>query len=304
MQYRLCSQISGYDGHRMIGRAQFEALQEARQVLLELSDVEEKYGIIIDNYFELELSLLEEALRSLVYPSFDSMEFQENRSLTSRRLMNLLTSVRLYLESLPHHADVLLKNDAAVCAAVKNAPAAAYDGSLEYRVMEALRNYSQHEALPVHSWTASCRMDRAVEPVLFRYEVKPGVNVLDLARGRKFKSAVLEELKQHARRGGVVEIKPLIRKYIELVGTVHGAFRQATAGVSSRSAELIVETVQTFAAEFPEVAGTPLVAIPCDEHGVQLGESLDISDWLDERLQQLRLKTGGTLNLSRRRVDY
>ncbi len=74
-RYVLLRHAIGEAGELEIAEAEYQALAEAMRVLVELSDVEEKFNAFIDNYFELERSSLEEALRAMVYEDTNTATF-------------------------------------------------------------------------------------------------------------------------------------------------------------------------------------------------------------------------------------
>ena len=47
---------------------------------MHLSDIEAKFATLIDNYFELEKGLLEEALRTMIFSDHDDLAFQVPKS--------------------------------------------------------------------------------------------------------------------------------------------------------------------------------------------------------------------------------
>jgi hypothetical protein len=91
IRYVLCRYALAQPGEIEISEAEYLSLAKNIKALVELSDLEEKYNAFIDNYFELERGLLEEAL--------------------SRRIINLLTSIKLYLDSYPQHAARLVTGE-------------------------------------------------------------------------------------------------------------------------------------------------------------------------------------------------
>jgi len=298
-KFVLCQYILGKTGQVEITEAEYKALGAALKTLFQLRDAEEKYTALIENYFELELSLLEVALRSMILQNIDAPSAQQPRNLINRRIINLLTAARLYVDSFPQHAGALLTGD--VLANVLKAPSEAYDKSLAYRVMETLRNYSQHAALPVHMWATESRWDDSVEPSLLKFSVDPGLGLEMLALSPKFKKTVLDELKKYKE---AIPLKPLIREYIEHLSGLHETFRKATEQVRVESKKLIEDAVARFITAFPDEEEFGMVALPLDEEGHQDGEAVYLTGPLLEYLKHLQTRTLPMVNYSRRRVEY
>jgi hypothetical protein len=297
-RYVLCRHAIGQHGVIEISEAEYQGLAADIDVLVELSDLEEKYNGFIDNYFELERGLLEEALRAMIYRDYTRTVLQGAKNTISRRIINLLTSIKLYLDSYPQHAGRLVVGEKFLN--LKDAPSRAYDLSLSYRTMEALRNYAQHEAFPVHGWTVKQEWDTSTEPKLLRATVSPRLDLKTLAQSKRFKKGVLEELENTT---SSIELKPLIREYIEQLWMVHSEFRTATSSLMSEAMSRVKAAVARFTAEYPG-SELSVVALPVDEDGLKVGEPIYLSAPVVEYLPHLIARVGPLANYSRRRVDY
>ena len=139
----------------------------------------------------------------------------------NRRLMNLLSSARTYAEQVAvrHIPQVLPEADAA---AVKAAFSKEYDERLGYRAMDALRNHAQHFDAPVHLVNYPSRRVERQSDVVLAFTVNPCLRPADLRRNRGFKRPVLRELEA---LGGSVDLKPLVREYVEGLWAVHAQIR-------------------------------------------------------------------------------
>jgi hypothetical protein len=157
MEYRIMRWAIGSRAFVAITEPEYLAVLEAHKGLRELLGVEEKFNVLLENYVELEEAIFHESLQHLVFSVFDAVLFQQSRNHVSRRIMNLLTSCRLYLDILPHHAAAIFGKGSTSLQKVKDAPSHEYDQSLAYRVMEGLRNHAQHHELPVHGVSAEPR---------------------------------------------------------------------------------------------------------------------------------------------------
>src|SRR5206468_3281318 len=147
--------------------------------LLHRTDVEENYDCVIENYLELEEYILSEALRSVVArPRSDNISWQEPRHNTARKLSNFLSSARLYIGTIETHAREIFADDS-VRQQIKADIAHQFDTSSDYRIMDALRNYAQHSALPVHGYTIGMQRTPDLEYVDHNFE--PSIKVASLA---------------------------------------------------------------------------------------------------------------------------
>jgi hypothetical protein len=298
-RYVLCRHAIGEPGEVEITEAEYHRLAMDIKTLVEVSDVEEKFNAFIDNYFELEKSSLEETLRAMIYEDSDTARFSDPRNRLNRHIINFLTAVKLYLDSFPQHANNLFRAGKDL-EDLRAAPPRAYDRSISYRIMEALRNYSQHEAFPVHNWEVNFWKDTTVEPMLFRANINPSLNLTTLSEAKKFKKAVLEELVQ---AGGPTELKPIIREYVEQLCIVHAEFRAATKSMFAEAMGEITAARDKFLAQFPG-SKVSVVALPVDEDGIKMGDPVYLNAHVIDYLPYLMSRVNSMVNYSRRRVEY
>jgi hypothetical protein len=297
-RYVLCRYAMGHRGEIEITKGEYQALAADIRTLVEVCDAEEKFNAFIDNYFELERGLLEESLRAMLYQNHSADNLLSPKNTINRRIINLLTSVKLYLDSYPQHAKRLLAGDA--LENVKRAPSRAYESSLAYKVMEALRNYSQHEAFPIHGWTVNHWLDDSVEPNVHWASVNPSLDFDCLAKADSFKRSVLKELQAV---GGTLALKPFIREYIERLGTVHAEFRTATKAFTAEALGRLKAAVDRFVAAYPGKS-ISIVALPVDKRGIKAGEPVYLTATVVEYLPHLQARVEPLTNFSRRRVEY
>lgn len=288
-----------------ISKKEYEAFAAAMSLLMHLSNCEEKFATLIDNYFELEKSLLEEALRTMIFSDHDDLALQVPKLTISRRILNLLTATKLYLDSFPQHANVVLADTSSVLETVKKAPSAAYDKSLSYRVMEALRNYAQHEALPVHDWTTGSAWDRSVQPHRHNFSVEPFLDIELLRASSKFKKGVLGELeKRVAKDDRVLQLKPHVRVYVELLSEVQESFRKATKERREAALQLLASGRARYARRYKNDSLVALAAFPVDKRGVKSGKHIYLAPPVVQYVPHLLRLTRGMVNYSMRHVVY
>jgi hypothetical protein len=202
-----------------LSKKEFESLRSARLALMEMVGAEATFHVLMENYVELEESVLKEGLRHMVYSS-DKRKDAAARHLISRRILNFMSSARLYLDALPQHCDRFFY-DKLYFAKMKAIVSDVYDQSLGHRVMEALRNYSQHFDLPVHALVARSDREKDISKRV-AVSVVPQLNIPLLSLGGHFKRTVLAEL---AQCGKFVDLLPLTREYVDGLRRIHKEFR-------------------------------------------------------------------------------
>jgi hypothetical protein len=211
-----------------ITQAEYEAIKNAKAMYVQLISVEQNFDAVIEDYVELENTISNYAVRYLAFHLMDESDaFDAVQGTISRRIVHVLATARLYRDALRQHGKAVLKADGTfqqIETALKDAP----DQPMSFRIVEALRNYSQHSALPISSMMAGSqwesseteRQDRAA------YFIVPRIDAIKVSRDRKLATDVRAEL---TKLGEEAEIIGHIRRYIEHLGSIHSTFRKLTA---------------------------------------------------------------------------
>ena len=132
-----------------VSEDRFAQLVDARRNVLESLYIEEKFTYLIDNYWDLEIEALANTARNATLPFRRSSEVIADIHLFNRRIINLLTTSRLYIDHTPHHLTAIFGDNSPEEQQFKSRRSTHYDNSLSYRLLEALRNYVQHRGLPL-----------------------------------------------------------------------------------------------------------------------------------------------------------
>lgn len=195
----------------------YDALQDARNVLSGALAIEEKYDLLFSNYLELEKEALNYATECMVKGSLGYDGFAMARQSINRRIVNLLTSTRLYIDHIQQNIKLCIEKDSEFD--VKSSMSAQYDENFSYRFMEALRNYVQHCGLAIHSVSTPTRWTSQDDDG----ELEFGLNVFShrerLEESKKFKATTLKEMPEK------VEIIRTSRSYVSSISTVHSEIR-------------------------------------------------------------------------------
>ncbi|MDQ0874258.1 hypothetical protein QFZ77_002917 [Paenibacillus sp. V4I3] len=216
-----------------ITKEKYLRIIEVKQYLVSMLKVEEKLNLLIENYLELEKDILNVSFNKMISPiySTDWTLAVSDIHLINRRIINFLTTSKLYLDQISHDIKEL-SSDPSIPLLVEKLRNTEYDNVLGYRVIEALRNYVQHRGLPVH--ILSLNMSKVGD--LSKHVITPFLKIDELKKDGKFKATVLKELDQ---LNDKVDLKQNIRQYINSITKIHSSIR-----------ELLSENVQLWDAEF------------------------------------------------------
>ena len=215
---------------------------------------------VIENYLEFETELLTVAARHMVFNDRGSGRGHTERNLIGRRIINFLTTCRIYVDHAPQHLQALYGEGSHQHSELKRAKQSAYDALFGYRVMEAMRNYVQHQGYPIQSISFDSAMadDKKRSGVLFT--TTPLIRMSDLEEDPKFKKNVLQEMKE---RGTKFDAKSLIREYMEGLSRVHVRARELLQEDVVRWETVVTDALASFGPEPPKYAH--LVAEQDDE---------------------------------------
>lgn len=276
-----------------ISEEQFDELAEARTVLTAAFGLEESYDLLLGNYVEIEKELLAAAANNTVRDHNDYQDFFELRSTINRRVVNLLTTTRLYLDQAPQRLADCATNPEKARSEFKLRTNAHYDGFFSYRFLEELRNYVQHCGLAVHNLKRYRRwvgegIERALE-----ISIQPSTERHYLVADRQFKKKILEEMPVE------VVLTLAIREYLHCIGDLHMLVRSHVVDRVLSARQLIATQISRYAGENNGVTGG-LSAFRVDFEGKEQLLPLFL-DWDDVR-EKLVSRNSGLVNLGRKIV--
>ena len=230
-----------------ISEGEYTALSAAQKGLVEALFVEQKLALLVANYEELESDILRLALHTSLYNRMAWADEVEELTRLNRRMSNFLSSARLYIDQVQHHFSILFGKGSAEAERLMACASVQYDTRLGYRVMEALRNYSQHRGWPVHSVNRLIsrieESDKTREHL--RHTASLHLNVERLRNDGGFKAAVLDELEAAK---PTPDLKLLARSYLDGLGTVHMLAREILAELLDEWEQAVEDAVARYTA--------------------------------------------------------
>lgn len=292
MKYILIIDVLDRCPELQIDETRYKALAAARHVLANALAIEEKYEIFLANYLDLENELVGKAVREMVRTHLDYEDFFQLRLDSNKRLVNLLTAGRLYIDQLSQHVCNCSDDREATHDTVKKLLSEQYEAHPEYRFIEALRNYVQHRGIPVHLTQLGSHRDDQ-EGLECSFNIASMRRILE--EDPKFKKEVLNELSER------IDLKAATRRYVESLNIVHLAARDLVEAKVNESRALIERARADYAAIY-EGNLTGLSAFVLSDDGERIASFPILLDWDDIRVKLLR-KNGRLGSLSTRYVS-
>jgi hypothetical protein len=281
----------------------YDSVKPSKQGIHEIISIEEKFDLMMENYVELETTLLSLGMSHLAFTTFEYNEMLSSRNLISRRIVNLLSSVRLYRDALPQHVNNIFGARHVVAKQLSSAMKDASSLPMPYRMMEAIRNYTQHQELPIEgiSFNTHSERDEATRTMKrLAYRVIPKLNATEVSKRRGLSADVRIAL---AAAGPSIDPIQIIREAIEHIGTVHENFRKS---IESQEKEwdnhlrnLLLKYIKRDKEKRPYGVAVGFLR----SNGTISNEEYIVQDVLDYR-KFLRLKNNTSANLSKRYVKW
>ena len=278
MKYLITKPAFGTVAEIAITESDFSELKKARDKLNTGLAIEEKYEVVLGNYEDFEKEIVDSSIEwMLKHPrKYDDIRFYISK--LNKRLINLLTAARLYFDHIEQHVSEIVPELSHGKDKVKELCADRYDKNLEYRFMEALRNYVQHCGFPVHhislqSWATAIKdPERRLLYTIDLASIKE-----KLLEDKKFKRSVVKELDEK------IDLKHTTRKYVECLSEIHKHVREIVSGNLIAARNLIEGYMNRFKEEFDEdILG--ISATSFDLEGRKVDEVPLLLEWDDIRI--------------------
>lgn len=135
-----------------IDKKQFDESKKSKEILSERFSKENIYNLILMNYYEFEKELYTITLDNKIFQS-DYREFNNYKLKIEQRILNLLSSITLYLDSFKEDLDskisVYLKDEMKLIDEYSNSE---LKNNPKNKIMKYIRNHIQHNGLLIDKW--------------------------------------------------------------------------------------------------------------------------------------------------------
>lgn len=289
MEYYLHPQTLAANPRLSLTHDEFDDLASAHKALSSALYLEQTYDLVISNHEELELSVFEISLKSMIFSHHTHENFYTDTCLINRRMQNLLSAAKLYIDHLPQSSKGLQINHSEL----RELASEIYDTSLHYRFMEALRNHAQHFGLPVDGVIFSDSRSEESDYAHMELLTIPYVLKSKLAENNKFKKSVLNEIPEKT------SLMIAMRSYVSSLSLIHKKARSLSLQTIEKSTDLIESAIKTYG-EALEKDPILLFAVTNDQSKPLMKVPLNLA-WEQHRLELIK-KTRFTSHLEKRYV--
>lgn len=294
---RLCQK------HRApITRDLFVAVLASDEGLGDILDIEEAYEANLGNFIDFERGVTAQLASELVHPAFELAEIDHARRTVGRLLDNLLSTSFAFLEQTRRRMTRL--GGRALCDRFNAEYSALRESLPALAVVEAIRNYAQHEGSSVSGITlGGRRLEEGDAIVIERTFVATFRR--DLIRpDRRAPKAVQDQLSTLlnavADDKGRIEMSPLIRHYVAALSEVLVAARKLVSDEQAHWSTANREALAALNAPDGEGYGHQVVRL----HGQRAIEAGPIVHFNVDRIERLQARNGALTGLPLARIRH
>jgi hypothetical protein len=225
-----------------INRGKWDKIKQAKSVISHIRYIEQKYDLMISNYYEFERELLEQALdTSIRNPNRQSISLA-TLSL-ARQIINLITSISLYIDHVKkRHIGNLPFSDKKRETLLKELKDY-QSNSNDLKFIRNLRNYVIHRDLPLDSYTMKSSWEKLENEEVEKggHLIIPTIQKDKLLKDRKFSTNVVEKMIEDSEK---IDLRIPIRKTIEIISQFNKSFRQQISNDFQSAKDIIKETIK------------------------------------------------------------
>jgi len=271
-EYGLTRLVLGPTPFAVIERRDYLAIAEAKKRLLECLLLEDGFDLMVENYLELETTLLQASVRDVLGdPPFEQRS-HDDVNLFSRRFANLMTVCKMYRDQAPARLKRLFPEDPKKKDEIGARFDALRDQRLGYLVIEILRHHVQHAGLPIDAVTYGHSHVGPLGGGASKTTIAPSVSVSRLLLDRKITDDVRQRMANVGR--DLLDLRDMVRDYVEGLASVHDGIRVDLRVKIEEWQAVLQEAWSRYRSVDPENGNLPgLSAVIRDADGMILEET-------------------------------
>ncbi|MGO8988548.1 MAG: hypothetical protein ACLQGU_10570 [bacterium] len=251
-----------------ISPAHYKELDHCHQVVLGTLDIEHRYALLLDNFKELELELLRYALEHALHSRAKWTDFAEERLILDRRILNVLAASKAYTDQTCTTISRVYGRGSKEYKAFTEAIKIMETSDIEYIFGSGLRNYAQHQHMPVYIESVSFNVVRRA-PFQSACTVIPRIKREVLLRGLRDKNVTAKFKKVVSAMPDEIDLKPRIRGFVRSLSSLHLKMREATADATKTAVD-VWKGIRNECKAFGCDQFISALATPSDDPGIAL----------------------------------
>jgi len=308
MEYALTPLFPPRDDRISLTAEQYTHLSRAKNALIATIGIEQKFDLLLENYVEYESELLNLGLRLVAFRHSQWHAFQQESLGVTRRLVNLLSAARLYVDQMSDDVSGVFGEEHEICAAVKRTSSARYDASFGFRLMETLRNAIQHRSIAgirlKHHYGVH-RTDAESDPVVAagkRLVVARAIAILSASdlHDMELKASVRAEIENLGRDD--LDLTLHVREYIDGLAAMQYEFRRCAQYDRNQWESTVRQALASARVKWPDNQSDALNLEAVDSAG-EIAEWTQLFPAFIDYLNALETQNRGPLRLSRTYVS-
>lgn len=225
MKYYISPKRYEFSEENEIEFSKFQFCNNVINHLFEVIHLEEKFDLFMESYFDFEIELLTIGCRAMIFNLDLDYSSSYNRNLLNKFLSSMLSASSLYLDQCDRHLTRIFGRNSSDLIKLKKEKENLRNQDTEFGFFLELRNHSQHHDIPIvgikyfSGWT-SIGEDGKMKNVIIPY-----LEISNLERDTKFDKQLIEKIKTKNRNEDLLDIRPIIRNFVESLGKFHISIR-------------------------------------------------------------------------------
>ena len=277
---------------------EFEEISKSKLNLIIALGIEEKFNLVLENYLEFERELLEMVLGRLIFADTSWSGFQNDIYVLNRRLANLLSACRTYIDQLQHDLSQVFGRNSTELASFRDKLEDEKKSTLGFRAMEALRNHAQHFSFPIQSLMFTSTLDETGVNRTVKNTVSPSLSITELKDDRQFDEDLITDLFNSDTE---ILLTPLVRDNVEALGRIHRVVHSSLDGNLLAWDAVMHNAIQRWKNQFgDEHLGLAAVRVSSDGKDEMI---VQVFDEFIERRKFLQKRTSRAANLANQYVS-
>lgn len=223
-----------------INEAEYNDIKSAKEFLEKYLEIEKAFHILMKNYEDFEKTSFSITMDRMLRQTVNHIDIHMSIIETNRMMINLMTACRAYFDQTSANLSKGLGETGFSKDNFNTLRNEEYDNFLEYRVLEALRNYVQHRGMPIQRFSMPGERSRIGD---LEFGIEFSLNTKILLQSKSFKNTVAQEINNI---GDYYELKLATRVYIARINHIHHAIRNKLSEEFDSKTNLIRTTIQRF----------------------------------------------------------